>query len=253
MKLKQLKKCLDLIGFWISGNKKVIETLNSETNIIEKIFRPTKKELIKNVLLKESKEGKEGVIRYYISEFGELNMFFKKHLKASNKEQNDFASYIIKSHTVYDMMLNEIQLICQTHSIDFFSLCHDLNFELNYIDSGITLAFEEKNSKSQTQKSQLTIDQIALKHVYEGIQITRQNGNQIVQSYGYNSGEKLFQRYIFYSSVANRKAKPTPCTPKRLKNKIILLESVITLLPESLKNKAIGEVEVLKTIYESEF
>lgn len=73
------------------------------------------------------------------------------------------------------------------------------------------------NLKNDKQKPNLTIRQIALKYVYSEIQITRENGNKIAKEYGHNSGEKLFQHYSFYLSAANRKGKPQPCTPKRLK------------------------------------
>jgi len=79
-------------------------------------------------------------------------------------------------------------------------------------------------------KPKLTINQIALKYVYSELQITRDNGNEIVKQYGHNSGEKLFQKFTYYSSTANRKGKPTPCSLIKLDNKIKLLESVIKLV-----------------------
>lgn len=107
--------------------------------------------------------------------------------------------------------------------------------------------------QSDKQKPVLKIDQIALKYVYEGYQITRENGNELAKKYGHNSGEKLFQRFTYYSSSSNRKGKPTPCTPKKLDNKIKLIESVIDLLPKDKKGRAKDEVEILKSIYESEY
>lgn len=69
------------------------------------------------------------------------------------------------------------------------------------------------------RKPKLTLGQIALKHVYEGLQITEDNANKIVKEYGYNSGKKLSQKFSFYSSLANRKGKPSPCTKKSYKTK----------------------------------
>jgi hypothetical protein len=102
-------------------------------------------------------------------------------------------------------------------------------------------------------KPELKIDQIALKYAYEGLQITRENGNDIAKQYGHNSGEKLFQRFTFYSSSTNRKGKPTPCTPKKLDNKIKLIESVIDLLPTDKQARAKDEVSILKKIYEADY
>lgn len=105
----------------------------------------------------------------------------------------------------------------------------------------------------QTETEKLKIEQIALKYAYEGIQITRENGNEIAKKYGHNSGEKLFQRFTYFLSSANRKAKPTPCTPRKLKNKIELFESVLNHLSENNKERAIDEIKILKTIYDNEY
>ena len=103
------------------------------------------------------------------------------------------------------------------------------------------------------QKPELKIDQIAIKYAYEGLQITRENGNEIAKEYGHNSGEKLFQRFTYFSSSANRKGKPNLCTPKKLDNKIKLIESVIELLPTDKQERAKDEVSILKKIYEAEY
>lgn len=103
------------------------------------------------------------------------------------------------------------------------------------------------------QKPELKIDQIALKYAYEGLQITRENGNEIAKEYGHNSGEKLFQRFTYFSSSANRKGKPNLCTPKKLDNKIKLIESIIELLPTDKQQRAKDEVSILKKIYEAEY
>jgi len=108
----------------------------------------------------------------------------------------------------------------------------------------------------QTKTDKLKVPQIALVHVYEGIQITRGNAGEIAKTHGYtakNSGEGLFQDYTNYRSTANRKGKPTPCTPKKLKNKIELFESVISHLSDNNKQRAIDEINILKTIFENEY
>lgn len=107
--------------------------------------------------------------------------------------------------------------------------------------------------KNDKQKPNLTIRQIALKYVYSEIQITRENGNKIAKEYGHNSGEKLFQHYSFYLSAANRKGKPQPCTPKRLKNKIELLQSVVEELPIDKQNRVKDEISILKRIQDAEY
>ncbi len=107
--------------------------------------------------------------------------------------------------------------------------------------------------KIKKTKTELTINQIALKYAYEGLQITRENGNDIAKQYGHNSGEKLFQRFTYYSSTTNRKGKPNQCTHKKLDNKIKLIESVIILLPTNDQERAKEEVSILKKIYDTDY
>lgn len=124
--------------------------------------------------------------------------------------------------------------------------------------------FEEKAKSIDTKPPQQTetktdilkVKQIALIHFYEGLQITRENARDIAAKHGYiakYSGEGLFQDYISYCSTANRKGKPTPCTHKRLTNKIKLFESVVNHLSDNNKQRAIDEINILKTILENEY
>jgi hypothetical protein len=141
-------------------------------------------------------------------------------------------------------------------------IAYNLNYdELLQIKNAISKAFQKtqtniKQSPPQPivkPKPELKIDQIALKYAYEGLQITRENGNNIAKEYGHNSGEKLFQRFTYFSSLANRKGKPNLCTPKKLDNKIKLIESIIELLPTDKQERAKDEVSILKKIYEAEY
>lgn len=107
-----------------------------------------------------------------------------------------------------------------------------------------------------TKTDKLKVNQIALIHVYEGLQITRENAGEIAAKYGYtakNSGEGLFQDYTNYCSTANRKGRPTPCTLKRLKNKIVLFESVVSHLSDNNKQRAIDEINILRTMFENDY
>jgi len=112
---------------------------------------------------------------------------------------------------------------------------------------------EPGKAKPQKPIPDLSINQIALKSVYEGLQVTRENADGIVKQYNHNSGEKLFQRFTHYSNTQNRKGKPNPPTTKKFQNKIELFESVIELLPEPNKQRAIDELNILKKLFESEF
>ena len=135
-------------------------------------------------------------------------------------------------------------------------LISELEYSFALIHIGMRLGLfqiVEKSQKGKKQKPELTINQIALKYVYSRRQITRGNGNETAKKYGHNSGEKLFQRFTYYSSSANRTGKPNLCTPKTLINKINLIESVIELLPSDKQERAKDEVSILKKIYEAEY
>jgi hypothetical protein len=110
--------------------------------------------------------------------------------------------------------------------------------------------------QAETKTDKLKVKQIAIIHVYEGLQITRGNAGEIASKHGYtakNSGEGLFQDYTHYCNPSNRIGKPTPCTPKRLKNKIELFESVVNHLTNSNKQRAIDEINILNTIFDNEY
>lgn len=107
--------------------------------------------------------------------------------------------------------------------------------------------------QSSKNGSGLTISQIAIIHVYKGEQITRKNATEIAVKYGHKSGEKLFQKFTYYSSTANRKGKPDPCTKKKLANKIEMLQSAVSHLDKSAAQRANDEIQILSTIYENEF
>jgi len=125
---------------------------------------------------------------------------------------------------------------------------------LDYWKSEIQKLQSGKETQNDTKhRPELSMNQIALKYFYEGLQITRENGNEIAEQYGHTSGEKLFQRFTWYSSTANRKAKPDLCTAIKLKNKIKLIETVIELLPIEKQGRAKDEVSILNGIYEAEY
>lgn len=139
--------------------------------------------------------------------------------------------------------------------VDEFSKYEPVIIEaLDYWKSELQKLRSGKETQNDTKhQPKLSMNQIALKYFYEGLQITRENGNEIAEQYGHTSGEKLFQRFTFYSSTANRKAKPDLCTPIKLKNKIKLIETVIELLPIEKQARAKDEVSILNGIYEAEY
>jgi len=102
----------------------------------------------------------------------------------------------------------------------------------------INQLIENKKSNVKNNPTSRNLAIKALKAYYEGIEITPKDG-------------KIYQHYIKFTSNADRKGKPNPFTQRRLNNKIKLFESVIELLPEDKKSRAIDELKIIKA-YEGE-
>jgi hypothetical protein len=107
------------------------------------------------------------------------------------------------------------------------------------------------SSQSPKKKAEYTIKQIALKYVYEGVHINRENAKEYVKLFGLNSGDRLYNNYCYYSSKSNRTGRER--TTNKLKNKIELIERVIPLI-EHTKNieRVNSELEILKNLFEAE-
>jgi len=115
--------------------------------------------------------------------------------------------------------------------------------------------FIEKEDKANSLDAdrELTLKEIALIHIYEEKQITRDNGDEIANNYGYKSGESLYQKYTYYSSASNRKGRTNPFTKKKMENKIKLFEGVVHRLSGKPKTRALDELTMLKNLYKNEF
>lgn len=194
--------------------------------------------------------------------FDDLDQVLKELFNYFNEtEQNEFEAFETKAIAV-NSMTGAVELLKQGYKVTLPLNLSDLpkepqqyskepqNSNTEPEQSNVEPPKTQNNTKQQPK---LKIDQIALKYVYEGLQITRGNGNEIAKQYGHTSGEKLFQRFTYYTSRANRKAKPDLCTAIKLKNKIKLIETVIELLPIEKQGRAKDEVLILNKIYEAEY
>lgn len=221
----------------------------------------------------------------------QYNRTFQFHLGTNNNAKktaeetiNTYKSLLYSIENLeerYDMLLQFKHCNHQLHSdahIDSYIreqwLSKEIKYHLELLNSGIkTKPAQEAEGLQELRKllgdehpdcnniilnkkeiqRLLSINQIALKYVYEGLLITRENGGEIAKKYGHNSGEKLFQRFSYYSSLANRTGKPHPNTPRKIDNKIQLLESVVDILPDDKKGRVFDEIKILKTHSESEY
>jgi hypothetical protein len=91
------------------------------------------------------------------------------------------------------------------------------------------------SSVKTNSKKALSINQYALIQFYEGRLITRENCSEKVKECGNMSGEKLYQRFLFYSS-SDRRARPD--TNRQLRNKIKLFESIMGSLSRKARERA---------------
>ncbi|TJY38200.1 hypothetical protein [Pontimicrobium aquaticum] len=91
-----------------------------------------------------------------------------------------------------------------------------------------------------------TIDETALKYVYLGIDINRSNCNIHANDNNHKSGEKLYQRYIYFLNKNNRIVPPDPISFIKFRNKIELFESVFEKLPLNKRDIAKADLDCLK-------
>jgi hypothetical protein len=99
----------------------------------------------------------------------------------------------------------------------------------------------------------LTVNEFALKLVYEGRQVTRQNADVIIQEIGLTKPGSLFQDFTYWQSHANRTGIPNPSTYKKFQNKILMFQKVADLLSGKAKEHAQRDIITLQTLFDNEF
>lgn len=123
-----------------------------------------------------------------------------------------------------------------------------IDFLTNEKDFLMIKGDESKQTVIETEqkiKHKFTLRQIALICFYNGTPIARNNSNDIAKKFGYISGEKLYQYYIFYSSRLNRINEDI--SKIKTNNKLLLIESIIPELnSEKAKKQAQDEYDTLK-------
>ena len=216
--------------------------------------------------------------------FLDLKPYFKSYANSFASGYNTFLDVVVKPYSLFENNKEEASLIifkfitnAQTKKL-FVSSYKGLKFSckneeheiecdisdgLNegflykawaiiFIESELFLPLFQNylNDNKRDIKDNLKINQIALKYFYEKRVVTRENCNSEIVKFGHTSGEKLYQKFTYYSSRVNRKGIPSNCTAKKLQNKIKLIESVIRMLPDDCKKQAIDEVGILKIIAE---
>jgi len=128
-------------------------------------------------------------------------------------------------------------------------LLNNVNYDLLNLKNRLQFTFYKdylsKKENFSPNINKLSINEIALKLVYEGINVTRENAKEIIKEYGYTSGDALFNKFLRWSNRTDRKGCPE--TVKKLKNKIELFEKVVEILPEEKSASAKDELKILKS------
>jgi hypothetical protein len=172
------------------------------------------------------------------------NVFSDKSIEDLHNETIENCKKALELININDF---DVDLGGISNNIHTGSLRYD---QVSIIENEIQKAKLKVRTPNDLNKPPLTINQIALKYVYEESQITRDNGNGIAEKYGHKSGEKLFQRYTYYSSRANRIGNSS--TKIKINNKIMLIESVITLLHVDNQQRPKDELTTLKSKLKSD-
>ena len=129
------------------------------------------------------------------------------------------------------------------HSLDYFGSSMMFS-EVMKVEQLLIEILNNSEAKDTTKKI-LQAKTIALIHVYNLEQITDANCKEVAKKYNRNGGRDLYNNYTHFSSRANR-MNPENTTVKT-KNKIELIENVVPLLKKECKQKAIDELNVLKS------
>jgi hypothetical protein len=124
------------------------------------------------------------------------------------------------------------------------------------------LAFEEeylywlKKKQVLPKDQRLTHPQIALICIYNDLHITKENAAEIALKYGWTSntsGQKTYQEFIKYYHPTDRTGLPKDPTPRKIKNKISLIESVLPYLETSGIKLAQAEIIGLQNLLTNSF
>jgi hypothetical protein len=179
-KTEHLENCLRILGGWyLNEDERVInELLDPKQNHLKLLHKPFTQELNKNLLSIESKEGKTDLIRHYMMEFWELQSLYRDNedilfngslrssspveythiLKGKERKLDKLENYIVVNYNLFAILINEIQIVCLKYQIDFIAMCHELHYETELLDVGVTLAFqgerEDQSSKDSKRKSE---------------------------------------------------------------------------------------------------
>jgi hypothetical protein len=180
MNLDAFEKSLRLIaGYYIDNDDDVVDELLDANDLVRDYDHPFSKELNINLLQMETKEGKRSIIKYYIFAFKDpFGLFlhnkellftesdmsteeYNKHIvegrfdllpKYVPRDLNRFQQYVLKANDLFTLLFDEIQDCCNKYQIDIWEVCEEIDFPIDFCDTGISSCFtEDLYAKKQTK------------------------------------------------------------------------------------------------------
>ena len=156
---ERLEQCCHLLDPENYTDREVVgELLINCHKIKSKYIVPFRKELDKNILTRKSPEEKNDLVIYYISELMKVQGILPDYsliefdvpdtfhnLKYSNHKGSltNLTQYKVNRHFFYALLFNEIQKASFNFKIPFLTICRELLFPLNSIDTEISRGYEK--------------------------------------------------------------------------------------------------------------
>ena len=166
-----LEKCLHLLTPDNFNDEEILSVLIGGTAKINSDYiRPFRRELDRNMLVRRTPEEKKDLVIYYISElmrgqgrmrdFDEIDVqvpgtFVELQYKNSKGALSRNEQFSLHRHYFYVLLFNEIQKCCFNFKIPFLTVCRELWFPLQVIDTEISADYEELSTgvgKTEEQK-----------------------------------------------------------------------------------------------------
>lgn len=171
-----------------------------------------------DLALVEFLEKQKTVLRLLYNEEDQFNKFKSNEIKSMQIKIEGHKEFLLKmKRHPFESKENDIQ-ICESY--------------INYLNNKLFL-------KEKPLHKKLTVDQIALKMVYEGITaVTREE-----------HGNDLYNKFMYWFKPKNRTGNlnKIDSTDLVIENRMKKIETVLELLPEDKKAKAFGDISILKS------
>ena len=190
----------------------------------------------------------------------ELNYFLEKYKEFTTDLQNIYPTLCQKGFIVNHSYTPPEQAIYDWYTIMKVTPNSDktTSYKFGFAKVGVLELLDFKSiiiaiddlmsieiSKSKSKKKEISLNQIALKYIYENNSISDTDCKSIAEKYNFtspNSGHKLKQNYNKLLKTIDRTGDPE--SKRILNSRISLIESVIPLLEKTSKIKAEKELEI---------